>query len=340
MEGSSKTEAGKALLSKQQEFLESLSFLLYNKFQEQWLPVLAHTCYLATRKATDEQKIEAIRQTLAFMDTWAQDLRTQILRDLARYVQANQSEFEGGIKEWLQKRLTELWSQQCTEEAYCEWFAAACDDTSNLEWWRAPLWLATAVNMSRDKFQLQEESEDYAGDRLDLESTDELVKREFHRREGFLPLPFLIGLGVTELNELHVAISQGARIPPGLNSNDQESLLSAIPQVSTAHAPSQPAPKVKGRRRTKAPVYEEREKNIREIIKNQPHLRGLAYCRQLDSAQIRIPHIWQIQGCPPSYVEAYKKGRPWTHYIHTEKSRLRPKSDEKSQGQSKKQTQN
>ncbi len=340
MEGFKKTEAGKAPLSKQQEFLESLSLLLFNKFEEQWLPVLAHSCYLATRKATDEQKIEAMRQKLDFMSTWAQDLRTAILRDLARYVQANQSEFEGGIKDWLHKRLIELWSQQCTEESYREWFADASDDTSDLEWWRAPLWLATAVNMSRDKFQLQEESDDYDGDRLDLESTDKLIKRAFQLRERFLPLTFLSGRGLTELNELHVAISQGAKISPGLNRTDQESLLSAIPQSSTVGVPAQPGHKANGRRRTKAPVYEEREKNIREIIKNQPHLRGLAYCRQLDSAQIRIPHIWQIQGCPPSYVEAYKKGRPWTHYIHTEKSRLRPKSDEKSQGQSKKQTQN
>src|SRR5580693_2191784 len=175
MEHPDKLKAQETIPAKQREFIDALSSLFSDEFRRVWIPVIAETCYQHIRKVEEKKKADLFGQVLAFRSRWMQDLRIKLLHDLALYIQANQSEFDGNAQRWMQERLTEIWSPAFTEEAYLEWLAAACDDTTNLESWRAPSWLPAALGLSNMKIRFEETDGSY-GARLDLESTDELIR--------------------------------------------------------------------------------------------------------------------------------------------------------------------
>jgi hypothetical protein len=337
MEHPDKLKAQETIPAKQREFIDALSSLFSDEFRRVWIPVIAETCYQHIRKVEEKKKADLLGQVLAFRSRWMQDLRIKLLHDLARYIQANQSEFDGNAQRWMQERLTEIWSPAFTEEVYLEWLAAACDDTTDLESWRAPSWLPAALGFSKMKIRFEETDGSY-GARLDLESTDELIRRYFRIQHSLNQMMrWFSTLERDEIVQLQVFIYQGTKILPGLHDNHEESLLSATQRQLISDIRSTKGTKASGRRRRKLPVYHERENKIREIIRRNPKLKGLVYCQRLDGENIKPPQIWQAQGCPPSYKEAYStKGTPWRHYIHTEKSRLRPKSKKPQVSKSKK----
>lgn len=327
MEHPDKLQAQETIPAKQREFIDALSSLFSDEFRRVWIPVIAETCYQHIRKVKEKKKADLLGQVLAFRSRWMQDLRIKLLHDLARYIQANQSEFDGNAQRWMQERLTEIWSPAFTEEVYLEWLAAACDDTTNLESWRAPSWLPAALGLSNMKIRFEETDGSY-GARLDLESTDELIRQYFRFERALNHLMrWFSTLERDEIVQLQVFIYQGAKIPPGLHDNHEESLLSATQRQLISAIRSRKGTKASGRRRRKFSVYHEREAKIRELIRRNPKVKGLIYCQRLDGEDIETPPIWQAQGCPASYKEAYSaKDNRWKHLIHTEKSRLRPKS--------------
>src|SRR6266478_1323627 len=154
-----KPNAQEPFLAKQREFVDALSSLLSEQFHNTWIPVFAKTCYREIQKVDEEKKAGLLRQVLVARSDWIQDLRIKALHDLARYVQANQSEFDGNAQHWMQECLTEIWSETSTEEVFRDWFAGACDDTDDLESWRAPSWLPAALELSTMKVRLQENSD-------------------------------------------------------------------------------------------------------------------------------------------------------------------------------------
>jgi hypothetical protein len=228
MEHPDKLKAQETIPAKQREFVDALSSLFSDEFRRVWIPVIAETCYQHIRKVEEKKKADLLGQVLAFRSRWMQDLRIKLLHDLARYIQANQAEFDGNAQRWMQERLTEIWSPAFTEEAYLEWLAAACDDTTNLESWRAPSWLPAALGLSNMKIRFEETDGSY-GARLDLESTDELIRQYFQIQHSLNRLmKWFSELERDKIVRLQVFIYQGSKIPPGLHDNQEESLLSVI----------------------------------------------------------------------------------------------------------------
>jgi hypothetical protein len=318
--------ANRAFASRQREFLQSLAEIFADEFRDHWIPVFAETFYRVTRKASEEKKIEDMRQMLAALSGWLAELRIRLLHDLARFSQMNQDALCGGVKTWLKRSCDELWNSVVTEEDYREWFAIASDDTSNLEIWRAPLWLARALKTPEKEIRLEERPYQEEGgyiicnsaetladfERLDDEHTDKLIHQVF-----FLEKLSLI-LSVKESQEivqLHLFISQGAKIPAGLHDNDEESSA----QIFSRHLAffSGGFRRTKGKHRKKTRRLTKREVGIRSIINTG--LKGLSYCKELDDYGVKIPEKWLIRGCPLTYEAAYKEGAPWRHSILTEK---------------------
>jgi hypothetical protein len=317
----------KAFALRQKEFLESLVEIFSKEFREHWVPVFAEIFYRETRNSSEEKKTDDMRQMLDALSGWLDELRIRLLRDLARFAQMNQDALCGGVKDWMKRSLDELWNSSVTEEQYREWFASACDDTGDLEIWRAPLWLARALKIPEKDICLEEErpyqekdgyiicnDEEMLSDcqRLDSEHTDDLIHEVWFLRK--LTLSFSAKED-QEIVQLHLSISQGAKIPTGLHDNAEESLA----QILARHLPSFSG-RVQGakRKRRKMPHgVSEREAEIRSIIRSG--VKGLHYCREMDAAGVKIPLRWLAEGCPGTYVAAYMKGDPWRHRIVTEK---------------------
>jgi hypothetical protein len=68
----------------------------------------------------------------------------------------------------------------------------------------------------------------------------------------------------------------------------------------------------------------DREKTILEVI--QRGSKGLAYCRELDTAGIKCRRTKSWHGCPTTYPAAYQAGSPWRHRIQDEKSKINGKA--------------
>jgi hypothetical protein len=68
----------------------------------------------------------------------------------------------------------------------------------------------------------------------------------------------------------------------------------------------------------------DREKTILEVI--QRGSKGLAYCRELDTAGIKCRRTKSWEGCPTTYPAAYQAGSPWRHRIQDEKSKINGKA--------------
>jgi hypothetical protein len=68
----------------------------------------------------------------------------------------------------------------------------------------------------------------------------------------------------------------------------------------------------------------EREGNIWTIIKRGS--KGMAYCRELNNAGIRIRRSGSWKGAPATYHAAYQAGQPWQHRIQDEKSKISRKA--------------
>lgn len=62
----------------------------------------------------------------------------------------------------------------------------------------------------------------------------------------------------------------------------------------------------------------------------QQNFRGAKYCRELDDNGISILQPWQDEGCPKTYVEAYKSSAEWRKRIQDEKHRYNVKYDRTS----------
>jgi hypothetical protein len=68
-----------------------------------------------------------------------------------------------------------------------------------------------------------------------------------------------------------------------------------------------------------------REKKILAVI--QQKVKGLQYCRELDSAGIAPLRSGVWKDCPSrKYESAYKEGQPWRHRIQREKSKVQSKA--------------
>lgn len=90
-----------------------------------------------------------------------------------------------------------------------------------------------------------------------------------------------------------------------------------------------PTPTSKKRSKRLTPVQLKRRAVIFGAIQN--NLEGLAYCRILDGRGVEIPFAWRAEGCPNSYVRAYKDaGGTWQKRIQDEKSRYKKKFEQTS----------
>ncbi len=193
MRRATRPNAKKEALSRQQLFIESISSLFADEFHEFWIPVFAQTCYRISQKAPIDKKANVMEQALGHLSVWIEGLRIRLLRDLARFVQNNQTDFNGNAKHWMERCCNEIWSLVVSEEAYLEWFAAACDNMDDLEAWRAPVWLADTLGICQKSLRLQEKPEQAEVvvlsrhrtaelddcDRLNADSTDKLVSYAF-----------------------------------------------------------------------------------------------------------------------------------------------------------------
>ncbi len=320
-----------AFLARRQEFLDSLAEVLSHEFYAHWIP-LAQTFYRETKTVTADKKTTRIKQALEFVSNWIDDVRIRLLRDVARFVQRNQRDFSGDAKSWMERCCTEIWGAVISEEIYRDWFASACDNSSNAEKWRAPLWLAIALGIPDEHIRLDEqpeqtESVEASGrnvkefddcERLDLETTDKLIEFNFAAQELGRSLGCSEREG-KEIAELLVLAGQGAKLPAGLLAPQEDSA------PTTPHALGQqkffsPTSKRVRRVRSKANDEKEREEEIRRISKLG--LKGIHYCKEMDDSKITIPANWVAKGCPDTYVKAYLAGPPWRHRIFNEKWRL------------------
>jgi hypothetical protein len=66
-----------------------------------------------------------------------------------------------------------------------------------------------------------------------------------------------------------------------------------------------------------------REEKVLDVIRNNPSLTGMDYCRALAAAKACVEHRWVAQRCPRTYPTAYQAGRKWQRRIIREKSRLK-----------------
>ena len=70
------------------------------------------------------------------------------------------------------------------------------------------------------------------------------------------------------------------------------------------------------------------EEKVLRVIEDYPSLKGLGYCRKLDSLGIGTPTSWRKDGCPSTNVAAYQacpapeNPTDWKKRIRDEKSRL------------------
>ena len=94
--------------------------------------------------------------------------------------------------------------------------------------------------------------------------------------------------------------------------------VNAAPSVP--RSASRPASK---RKRSKLEI--KRERVIFGAI--QAQLKGPKYCTALDNGQLPIPLAWREDGCPDTYVAAYKHGPPWQKKIQDEKHRYQQRYD-------------
>lgn len=72
------------------------------------------------------------------------------------------------------------------------------------------------------------------------------------------------------------------------------------------------------------PLLTDREKKILEIAKHG--VSGLQYCRELERVGVRPRRKGVWHGAPSTYPAAYQLGKPWTHRIQDEKSKVRRKN--------------
>lgn len=56
-------------------------------------------------------------------------------------------------------------------------------------------------------------------------------------------------------------------------------------------------------------------------------LKGEMYCRELHRANVKTCKAWRADGCPSTYPEAYREGRPWRKRIQDEKCRIQKKGE-------------
>lgn len=81
------------------------------------------------------------------------------------------------------------------------------------------------------------------------------------------------------------------------------------------------------RRATKQRTPSNAERKRREAIYGavQAKLKGLKYCRILDSRNLQPPQVWIDEGCPEKYAAAYASGKKWQKRIQDEKYRYQKK---------------
>jgi hypothetical protein len=89
----------------QADFLQSLTDLFSIHFHERF-PVLANTFYRLTYNLSVAERANEIKSLLDAFTTWTSDQRVRLLRDLARFVQVRQREFDGDAKCWMVTCLT------------------------------------------------------------------------------------------------------------------------------------------------------------------------------------------------------------------------------------------
>jgi hypothetical protein len=81
--------------------------------------------------------------------------------------------------------------------------------------------------------------------------------------------------------------------------------------------------KNKGKRRMRTNFDRRRYAFMFKAI--QRNIKGLDYCRFLHQHGVCPQHGWVSDGCPKSYPEAYRIGKPWQKKIQDEKSRTATK---------------
>ena len=325
-------------LNRERQFLDSLESVLSAAFREAWIPVFAKTCYRATHKLPNAEKAVSLKRVLVALSDWESELRIKVLRDLARFVRMNRAIYKGNEKKWMEKSCCDTWASFIREEDYLEWCAAACDDTDDLEVWRAPVWLAAALGISEKDIRLQEKPEQQEVvsisrfnpteledcDRLDREYTDKLISTMFLSES-------IVGLCLSQrefrsIEELHILLAQGAKISPGLHDTGEDSPVAAALFGLTQNGLVFPTAKPVRRHRVKSPYEREREKEIWKVI--QEGHKGVRYALAVDGSGVKIPTRWVERECPASYVKAYMAGNPWRHNIVNEKWSIKRKYDQ------------
>jgi len=333
MKRAERLKAERQFAARQEEFLGHIESLLSDEFHAKWIPALAKTCYERIRHASEQEKTDKMKQTLRFIEEWKTELRIKVLRDLARFVRMNSSLLKGKEGEWMEQKCLAIWTsfaESITDEHYFQFFAIACDDSDDIDGWRAPLWLAKAMGISKQEVSLEETLEEQVVafghgpqrlaicDRLDSEHTDKLIKKTYSIDRTSEQIANRIGcLGIPEraaIDELCVSLGQGAKIPAGLNPNDEDSTIAAL--LHEALRGKLAGPKMR-RKRTKSEAQLEREQIIKDV--SRAGFTGPGYCRKLHYHALKPRRSWIEDGCPPTYPEAYKDPK-WARKINKEKS--------------------
>jgi hypothetical protein len=117
--------------------------------------------------------------------------------------------------------------------------------------------------------------------------------------------------------------------PPAWVSTLVNSWLRIDSYLTTQHrrTDSSPAPLTASQKPTlrgrRSKLKGQREQLIRQI--SDAGHQGIKYCGEMDRREVQIPWEWRSNGCPATYVEAYKN-QDWRKRIQDEKSRAnRPK---------------
>lgn len=326
MKGSSRNQAPAG--SEERSFIRSLTHKLRRVVEAAWMPIIAETFYQLICRAKSENKAEVLDKACRFVHQWSTDLRSTLICDLARYVQNHQHEFSGNAVEWMTERLAEIWNGMLTEEDYLEWLAYVCDRETNLEKWRAPLWMNKAsIEHPEELLWINKMNPRELDDgSLNEQQTDEIVRNIYIRYEAIWALKGPTSDEMNKMCDLHVLICQGGTIPPGLGSVDNAAIHSVEQLLPRSHrrldAAANPGPSMQLSSLRPDPeqsILSRRNNRGRTTDKVVEEIRRIRYqcCdRARTMAELREEHkdylIWNIvKSLPAEDQELFEHPRQW-----------------------------
>jgi hypothetical protein len=247
-----------------------------------------------------------------------------LLRDLTRYVQANQQEFKGAEPQWIEGQFVKICDAEFNKYAYFDWFAHACDGPDIFigaemsEYWRAPLWLMEVRKMVPRHLQPDEiaKLEERAGEQY----TNQMI--DFVADDASSPIELY-----EDIRSLHILLRQRRDIPQGLVGNEPNRNQAGESSLLKEGTTTEDQKKIRYKRRQKEPGPLERKKRDVILKAIRAGLTGIHYCHELDDADVGLPVKWRRRhpNRPSRYSEAYKLSPEMRHLINQEKTYYRDK---------------